>query len=1088
MPVETIATDYEQESSTIHLAEKFTEEEKEELKSKAENYIYSGEAHSGGRHPKELLSIISNAVDRISEDDTDRKIIKAVGEVRGFTGELISKSMGLSECETIYGAMIFIPNSEIVDPYDFFNELGSSRKDIALLNYYFNKEAHEIVPKQGESGFITADEIETLKKDTISTLINYDEIERKWVSKNPQARSGVTRDELIRWNIKEQEHGLEGKKKSTQNRLLNEALKVTSNKYNANIKNLIEHHAELPYEATTLPDAFLKDRRGKIVGAVEVKSYTPQEVKDWIKSLQQTVPLELDNFGASWQEKSDKAAEAALYERKGSALRILNEKMEWMASLSDKLSSIEGRTGELIDSLNKKREALHRSEARYHSLEEMEKNLVGYQEGVRSILLSKGQDNPPFKGIRGIVADFLDVQANPPIPPLIKGGKEMEGFSIEKVIEAVLGERLQHIIAEDSAETQKAIEFLKSNSGGRSTFVPVTPRTGGELPAPIGQTPGLIGPAISFIEYRDEYKALVEYLFANVIVVDTLETALSLWKREGHGYTYVTLDGEIVDPAGRITGGTVSGKSQGLIQKRKELRTLQGEVLKLKQEVSGLEEGEERLKKERELLQCETEGLHNHIRNIEISIVNIEKDIAVLKDGERRLQLRTETLSLEEREIDLEIERLAGELNRYEAELQGLAAEQSAGEQEIQGLNEAQKTGRDRWEDAHRGITAKKLELATYTEKKEALSTRLLEIEERTGVALQTISEKEEYLIIINQKIENQALAKTGIESAISELWQKKEALAREATAKEEERAGRAEEISAMEESVRERRKVIERLKSEINQAEIQKTAMRLESGHLKEGIYAAYQISLEEEIHALDLQGLNMEELSASVTGLKERLQRMGPVNLASIEEYQELNQRYEFMTTQEADLTQACETLHKTISKINMTTKEMFLTTFHIINEKFQQLFQLFFQGGNARLTLTDENNVLESGIEIFAQPPGKKVSQLALLSGGEKALTALSLLFATFLARPTPFCVLDEIDAPLDEANTDRFIRSVRDMTGFSQFVVVTHNKRTMEGADTLYGVTMAEAGVSRIVSVNLSRREWVEEVGLVSASAT
>jgi chromosome segregation protein len=230
------------------------------------------------------------------------------------------------------------------------------------------------------------------------------------------------------------------------------------------------------------------------------------------------------------------------------------------------------------------------------------------------------------------------------------------------------------------------------------------------------------------------------------------------------------------------------------------------------------------------------------------------------------------------------------------------------------------------------------------------------------------------------------------------------------------------------------------------------------------------------------------MEELSASVTGLKERLHRMGPVNLASIEEYQELNQRYEFLTSQETDLTQACETLHKTISKINMTTKEMFLTTFHIINEKFQHLFQLFFQGGNARLTLTDETNVLESGIEVFAQPPGKKVSQLALLSGGEKALTALSLLFATFLARPTPFCVLDEIDAPLDEANTDRFIRTVRDMTEFSQFVVVTHNKRTMEGADTLYGVTMEEAGVSRIVSVNLSRREWVEEVGLVSASAT
>jgi chromosome segregation protein len=164
------------------------------------------------------------------------------------------------------------------------------------------------------------------------------------------------------------------------------------------------------------------------------------------------------------------------------------------------------------------------------------------------------------------------------------------------------------------------------------------------------------------------------------------------------------------------------------------------------------------------------------------------------------------------------------------------------------------------------------------------------------------------------------------------------------------------------------------------------------------------------------------------------------------------------------------------------------MFLTTFNIINEKFQSLFQLFFQGGNARLILTDENNVLESGIEIFAQPPGKKVSQLALLSGGEKALTALSLLFATFLARPTPFCVLDEIDAPLDESNTERFIRTLKDMTAFSQFIVVTHNKRTMEAGDTLYGITMESPGVSRLVSVNLSKRDRIEDAELVSASAT
>ncbi|MBI5198977.1 MAG: chromosome segregation protein SMC, partial [Nitrospirae bacterium] len=412
----------------------------------------------------------------------------------------------------------------------------------------------------------------------------------------------------------------------------------------------------------------------------------------------------------------------------------------------------------------------------------------------------------------------------------------------------------------------------------------------------------------------------------------------------------------------------------------------------------------------------------------------------------------------------------------------------SAGEQEIQGLIETQKIGRERWEEAQRGITAKKLELATLKEKRESLSTHLREIEGRIEAATHSIGEKEEYLLKINQKIGEYIAEKSEIESVISELCKKKEAISKEIVGQEQERAGREERIRALEEAIKEKRRVIEELKRDINQSEVQKVEIRLEIGHLKETIYSAYQVILEEEIKKINLQDLNKEELEATVTGLKERLHRMGPVNLASIEEYQELNQRYEFLTTQESDLTQACETLHKTISKINNTTKEMFLSTFNIINEKFQYLFHLFFQGGNARLILTDEGNVLESGIEIFAQPPGKRVSQLALLSGGEKALTALSLLFATFLARPTPFCVLDEIDAPLDEANTERFIHTLKDMTEFSQFIVITHNKRTMEAADTLYGITMEEPGVSRLVSVNLARLVHVEDTALVSAAAT
>ncbi|HAS16345.1 MAG TPA: hypothetical protein DCR39_00195, partial [Nitrospiraceae bacterium] len=729
----------------------------------------------------------------------------------------------------------------------------------------------------------------------------------------------------------------------------------------------------------------------------------------------------------------------------------LEEKTALMTSLTDKLASTENSLIESTGRLDRIKEAFHRSEARYHSLEEMERNLEGYQEGVKSILLSKGGDTSPLAGIHGIVADFLDIITP---APNIPNRDNIEGeLQAEKVIEAVLGERLQNIVVEGQEDTKKAIEFLKSNCAGRTTFIPKRPRPEkyrieGKALQQLSNISGVIGPAMTFIEFREGYEALAEYFFSDVVIVDKLETALNLLKETNSSYTFVTIDGEVVESSGRITGGISNGKSPGLIQKRRELRALKNELLRLEREVSGTEGEVERAKNEKVLLQVQIENINKQIHEETIRIVNIDKDIEALIDDEKRIQLRIETLCLEERGIDSEISNLSSELNIYNEEIQRLLAEQAEGEQEIQGLIESQKLGRERWEEAQRGITTRKLELATRKEKRESLSVRLKELGERIESATTLTTDKEESLSKIDQKIDGYLREKSGIESTITDLWQKKDAISKEIVAKENERAGREERQRLSEEELKEKRRVMEDIKKEINQFEIQKAEIRLETGHLKETIYTTYQINLEEEIKNLNLKDLNIDELTSSLTALKERLNRMGPVNLASIEEYQELNQRYEFLTSQESDLTQACETLHKTISKINMTTREMFLNTFNIINEKFQYLFQLFFQGGESKLVLTDENNVLDSGIEIFAQPPGKKVSQLALLSGGEKALTAISLIFATFLARPTPFCVLDEIDAPLDEVNTERFINSVKDMTGFSQFIIITHNKRTME----------------------------------------
>ncbi|MBI4715234.1 MAG: hypothetical protein HY760_04750, partial [Nitrospirae bacterium] len=304
----------------------------------------------------------------------------------------------------------------------------------------------------------------------------------------------------------------------------------------------------------------------------------------------------------------------------------------------------------------------------------------------------------------------------------------------------------------------------------------------------------------------------------------------------------------------------------------------------------------------------------------------------------------------------------------------------------------------------------------------------------------------------------------------------------------------------------------------------VRKAELRLEMDHIQEYLQATYGVTAEEclaggiEASATtgegdgDLLGENVEstadlsdpdavsssaseegrvalspteELSRQLTAWKEKLHRLGPVNPAAIEEFQELQTRYEFLTKQEADLTEACDTLQKTIQRINETTRDLFLDAFTALNENFQKVFRSLFREGNARLVLTDESRILESGIEIIAQPSGKTVSHLSLLSGGEKALTAIALLFGSFLVRPTPFCVLDEIDAPLDEANTGRFLETRRSLTDRSQFIVITHNKRTMEAADTLYGVTMEEAGASKLISVNLTREEAAVEEETVAA---
>ncbi len=321
MPVETLESLAELEPSYVPLTEAPAPEQTALAREKSENYLYENGAHSGGKRAGDVLSIIKEATDKLRSESTEAKVKYTVANVRGVVAEMLSKKLEPSECETVYKLKEFLPASVAIDPYDYYIEMGGLRKDAVLVNNFFETRAQEILPKESETGYLTGDEVNTLKKDTITALVDYENIEKKMNVRN------TGRDQLIRWHIQNQGHLLSGKKGKTQNKLLSEALSVTDKRDTTTLKTLIENHAEPAYVATTLPDEFLEDTEGKIIGVIEVKAYTPSEVKDWTNALKLSMVQEFNTFGLSEQEKNDRAADAALYDRRGSQVNILGKDM-----------------------------------------------------------------------------------------------------------------------------------------------------------------------------------------------------------------------------------------------------------------------------------------------------------------------------------------------------------------------------------------------------------------------------------------------------------------------------------------------------------------------------------------------------------------------------------------------------------------------------------------------------------------------------------------------------------------------------------------------------------------------------------------
>jgi len=669
-------------------------------------------------------------------------------------------------------------------------------------------------------------------------------------------------------------------------------------------------------------------------------------------------------------------------------------------------------------------------------------------------------------GVRTLVADILQ-------PP----------SDLETAVESVLGDRLGNVVVESHAVSAEGIAFLKDSKQGRSSFIPLTVRDsagfgsfGRSAPWPAGE--GIRGPILELMGYDRAYDRVAEYLLGDVLVVDDLPRALQVWgdwHASGSGAnppTLVTLQGDVVDPRGAVSGGSRES-TVGILEQKREIRELEQLIAELDARHEAAVARQTAAREEAAELQQVIDGLLTILRADEMAGLSQHKDLERTREEQRRLESRRRALASDREGLGRSLEEAELRIENTRAALEGdwelvEAAERRSGDLRTEGLSLA-----DRLDDLVGELTGLKVEAAQAQDRRNharATLQRLLGERSQAEARLQRLEQS------IGESLERAEGLRTGSvelreEGALAQG--EAQALARGHA----ERQGLVEERSAMlsrrEAELRVTRGEVQRMNQTHARLELRHQEVAIKRAGLEEQVLTRYaDVSLRDIVVDYHLRPPLGEAEEARMTELRGLLERMGEINLTAIEESEESQKRFDFLSAQRADLESAIGQLESAIEKINRASKKRFRETFDAIDAKFREVYPRMFGGGRAHLRLTDDGDLLETGVDIVANPPGKKVMQnIELLSGGEKALTAVSLLFAIFLVKPSPFCVLDEVDAPLDEANVGRFNDMVRAMTDRSQFIIISHNRRTMEIADRLCGITMEEAGVSKLVSVNL-----------------
>lgn len=764
-----------------------------------------------------------------------------------------------------------------------------------------------------------------------------------------------------------------------------------------------------------------------------------------IKQEMQSTISELDGTRLNKEDIAKQFNE--IENKKNKAQNSLNEVAKQREEANQKIKSFESNINILSSEMRIK-------ESRLKFLIETEKEKEGYIKSVKSLLKDCENIKELGKGMNGVLANIIEVPDD-----------------LQTAIEMCLGASLQNIVTETETDAKRLVEHLRKNNLGRASFLPISSVRGKKLDKIKGNESGVIGIASDLIKYNKKYEQIILNLLGRTVIVDNMDTAIKVAKQNGYTFRIVTTEGDLINPSGAITGGSVAKKTVNILGRGKEIEKLEKEIKNLKQKIEKLENDKQNYEESIEGILELSANLEKELQEIDITYATEKQKVISINENIEKLEKRLNRLKEEQANLEKQKEEAVSTKGDLQVEINKIVEQNEELSKIITEFAELNKDDQKYIDDLNFDITNLKISVSSFDESEASIQ----EIQERINQELENAhtSIENKNTQIEQIKKDNEELEKS-IQETLQKIEEVKESVNSSSSKIEElkkERAQKSEKLSKQEDEITAKFKVIEDLKGQLVKLDVKKTKIEEDINGIINKMWEEYELTPNNAEQYQKPENVALTQ--RRVNSLRTEIRELGSVNVDSIEEYKNLKDRYDFMSEQRLDLENTMSKLRKVISDMTQIMKEQFKEKFKVINKNFGEVFAELFGGGKAELTLEDEENILECGIDITVQPPGKKLQNMMLLSGGEKAFTAIALLFAILKINPAPFCVLDEIEAALDDVNVFRYADYLKKFTDHTQFLVITHRKGTMEVADTVYGVTMEESGISKLLSMKLKQ---------------